>query len=156
MLNIHKAASKFFITTPIYYVNACKSYFKCTCRMSLSIFVIIAPHLGHLYSSVIADCLFRFKHLTGNISSSIFSTGTDEHGIKVFQAANDQNVHVRQYCNKLSEEYKSIFSAARIGSTDFVRTTEERHQKAVYNFWVRRRSKFIHLIYLRLSESFKI
>ena len=130
------SASKFFITTPIYYVNACKSCLYCKCRVSLSKCIFLAPHLGHLYSSLIADCIFRFKHLTNNLNSSIFSTGTDEHGIKVFQAANDQNVNVKQYCDKISGDYESLFNAAQIQHTDFVRTTEERHKIAVHSFWV--------------------
>ena len=104
--------------------------------MTLKNYNITAPHLGHLYSSLIADCIFRFKNLTTHPGASIFSTGTDEHGIKVFEAASKNNVSVKDYCNKISADYKLLFDKAYIKNTDFVRTTEDRHEKAVHSFWV--------------------
>ncbi|KAG5671711.1 hypothetical protein PVAND_001891 [Polypedilum vanderplanki] len=106
----------FFITTPIYYVNA-------------------SPHLGHLYTSLIADTINRFEKLTATHSDYIFSTGTDEHGEKVLRAAKQNNSSVTEYCKNISEKYKSLFRKCDIEFTDYVRTTEDRHSKAVTSFW---------------------
>lgn len=62
-------------------------------------------------------------------------TGTDEHGTKVQQAASNHNIPVQQYCQDISTRYRSVFQQALIQNTDFVRTTEERHKKAVSHFW---------------------
>ena len=62
-------------------------------------------------------------------------TGTDEHGTKVTQSAIAHNIPVEQYCQDISSRYRSVFQQAFIKNTDFVRTTEERHKKAVTNFW---------------------
>uniref|UniRef100_A0A8C6WPK3 Methionine--tRNA ligase, mitochondrial n=1 Tax=Neogobius melanostomus TaxID=47308 RepID=A0A8C6WPK3_9GOBI len=89
--------NKFFITTPIFYVNA-------------------SPHIGHLYSAVLADCQSRYKQLRG--FQTKFSTGTDEHGLKIQQAA-----------EAASED--PLF----ISCTDYIRTTEQRHHLSVEHFW---------------------
>lgn len=91
--------------------------------------------MGHLYSSVIADTINRFQKLTSNVGPNIFSTGTDEHGIKVLQAASDRKIPVSQYCDDISGNYKKLFQASGVGFTDFVRTTEERHKQSVASFW---------------------
>ncbi|CAH0721289.1 unnamed protein product, partial [Brenthis ino] len=106
----------FFITTPIFYVNA-------------------APHLGHLYSAVVADAIQRFEKLTNPDCNVIFSTGTDEHGTKIQQAAAKANLPLYEYCNNISKEYRDLFKEFEVEYTDFVRTTEERHKKAVRHFW---------------------
>ncbi|CAK1594721.1 unnamed protein product [Parnassius mnemosyne] len=106
----------FYVTTPIFYVNA-------------------APHLGHLYSALVADAVQRFEKLTNPDCSVIFSTGTDEHGTKIQQAAAKANLSLPEYCTKLSQEYRDLFRDFDIGYTDFIRTTEEKHKKAVRHFW---------------------
>nr|XP_026489595.1 methionine--tRNA ligase, mitochondrial [Vanessa tameamea] len=106
----------FYITTPIFYVNA-------------------APHLGHLYTAVVADAIQRFEKLTNPDCNVIFSTGTDEHGTKIQQAAAQANLPLQDYCNTISQEYKDLFDEFEVGYTDYIRTTEERHKKAVRHFW---------------------
>ncbi|CAH0401717.1 unnamed protein product [Chilo suppressalis] len=108
----------FYITTPIFYVNA-------------------APHLGHLYTAVVADAIQRFEKLTNPDCNVIFSTGTDEHGIKIQQAATKANLPLPEYCMKVSEEYRKLFKDFNVDFTDFVRTTDEKHKVAVRHFWKR-------------------
>ncbi|CAJ1058930.1 methionine--tRNA ligase%2C mitochondrial isoform X1 [Xyrichtys novacula] len=103
-----------YITTPIFYVNA-------------------SPHLGHLYSAVIADCLHRYKLLRG--FNSKFATGTDEHGLKIQQAAEAAGKDPLTFCTDVSQSFKHLFSTCNISYTDFIRTTEQRHREAVEHFW---------------------
>ncbi|XP_039621924.1 methionine--tRNA ligase, mitochondrial [Polypterus senegalus] len=105
---------KYYLTTPIFYVNA-------------------GPHIGHLYSAVLADCLCRYKRLRG--FKSKFSTGTDEHGLKIQQAAADAGKDPLVFCTEVSESFKDLFKTFNISYTDYVRTTEERHLRAVSHFW---------------------
>ncbi|XP_045886155.1 methionine--tRNA ligase, mitochondrial [Micropterus dolomieu] len=104
----------YFITTPIFYVNA-------------------SPHLGHLYSAVIADCLHRYKLLQG--FNSKFATGTDEHGLKIQQAAEAAGKDPLTFSTDVSERFKHLFSSCSISYTDYIRTTEQRHSRAVKHFW---------------------
>ncbi|CAH1641398.1 unnamed protein product [Spodoptera littoralis] len=108
----------FYITTPIFYVNA-------------------APHLGHLYTAVVADAIQRFEKLTNPDCRVIFSTGTDEHGTKIQQAAAKAKLSLPEYCTNISNEYKQLFRDFNVEYTDFIRTTEERHKVAVRHFWVK-------------------
>ncbi|KAJ3587406.1 hypothetical protein NHX12_011003 [Muraenolepis orangiensis] len=93
----------FFITTPIFYVNA-------------------SPHLGHLFSAVTADCLHRYKLLQGFTSK--FSTGTDEHGLKIQQAAEAAGRDPLSFCTDVSERFKHLFVKCNISYTDYIRTTD--------------------------------
>ncbi|XP_068448442.1 methionine--tRNA ligase, mitochondrial [Clinocottus analis] len=104
----------YYITTPIFYVNA-------------------SPHLGHLYSAVTADCVHRYKLLQGY--NSKFATGTDEHGLKIQQAAEAAGKDPLTFCTDVSERFKHLFNSCDISYTDYVRTTEQRHQQAVTHFW---------------------
>ncbi|KAM9795134.1 methionine--tRNA ligase, mitochondrial [Neosynchiropus ocellatus] len=104
----------FYVTTPIFYVNA-------------------SPHLGHLYSAVLADCLHRYKILQGY--NSRFATGTDEHGLKIQQAADAAGTDPLTFCTDVSERFRSLFSTCNVSCTDFIRTTEDRHRRAVEHFW---------------------
>ncbi|XP_037317645.2 methionine--tRNA ligase, mitochondrial [Pungitius pungitius] len=104
----------YYITTPIFYVNA-------------------SPHLGHLYSAVIADCVHRYKLLQG--FDSKFATGTDEHGLKIQQAAEASGKDPLIFCTDVSERYKHLFNSCDISYTDYIRTTEQRHREAVKHFW---------------------
>ncbi|XP_034487769.1 methionine--tRNA ligase, mitochondrial isoform X2 [Drosophila innubila] len=110
-----------YVTTPIFYVNA-------------------APHIGHLYSAVIADAHCRYQRLRYPEKTVILCTGTDEHGTKIQQAeagnrAGSEAVHVSQYCDEISMRYRNVFQAAGILHDDFIRTTEQRHKQAVSHFW---------------------
>ncbi|XP_070538863.1 methionine--tRNA ligase, mitochondrial-like isoform X2 [Ptychodera flava] len=104
-----------FITTPIFYVNA-------------------VPHIGHLYSATLADTLHRWHRLLG-YEDTIFATGTDEHGLKVQQAAARHDKPTKLYCDEVSHKFKELFNECDIQYTDFIRTTEERHYEAVNYFW---------------------
>ncbi|XP_028272641.1 methionine--tRNA ligase, mitochondrial isoform X2 [Parambassis ranga] len=104
----------YYITTPIFYVNA-------------------SPHLGHLYSAVIADCLHRYKLLQG--FKSQFATGTDEHGLKIQQAAEAAGKDPLTFCTDVSERFRHLFSSCNISYTDYIRTTQQRHRQAVEHFW---------------------
>lgn len=106
----------FYVTTPIFYVNA-------------------APHLGHVYTAVVADAIQRYEQITSDNTQVTFSTGTDEHGTKIQQAAAASNQSLPEYCARISEEYKTLFRDMNIEFTDYVRTTEDRHKKAVQHFW---------------------
>ncbi|KYB25592.1 Methionine--tRNA ligase, mitochondrial-like Protein [Tribolium castaneum] len=113
--NYSQSNSKFFVTTPIYYVNA-------------------SPHIGHLYSSVIADALYRWQQVLG-AGKFKFSTGTDEHGSKIQQAAHKNNTNPSDYCTRVSSDYKRLSEVFSISYTDFVRTSDEEHKKCVHKFW---------------------
>ena len=102
--------NKFYITTPIYYVND-------------------VPHIGHAYTTIAADVVARYKRLEG--VEVFFLTGTDEHGQKVQQAANDVGVSPKEHVDKLHQRFKELWVRLNISNTDFIRTTEERHKKLV-------------------------
>ncbi|XP_056106277.1 methionine--tRNA ligase, mitochondrial [Rhinichthys klamathensis goyatoka] len=110
----------YYITTPIFYVNA-------------------SPHIGHVYSAVTADCLHRFKLLQGY--NSRFATGTDEHGLKIQQAASNAGKDPLNFCTEVSESFKHVFQRCGILYTDYIRTTEKRHRQAVEHFWTVLHSK---------------
>jgi len=104
----------FYITTPIYYPSA-------------------KPHMGHAYSSIIADFFARFKKIDGfNVH---FLTGTDEHGLKIQRAAEKKNLSTLDFCNEISLTFKDLSKTLNLTNTDFIRTTEDRHKKSVQYFW---------------------
>ncbi|KAI1376495.1 methionyl-tRNA synthetase [Hypoxylon crocopeplum] len=108
----------YYVTTPIFYVNA-------------------APHVGHLYSMLIADVLKRWQVLKGR--QAILSTGTDEHGMKVQRAAELQDVHPKALCDANSETFRDLAKKANISNDNFIRTTDPEHRDAVEYFWARLR-----------------
>ncbi|XP_048400572.2 methionine--tRNA ligase, mitochondrial isoform X1 [Stegostoma tigrinum] len=108
------------ITTPIFYVNA-------------------TPHIGHLYSAVLADALYRSRILRGHEVK--FATGTDEHGLKIQQAADATAEAPLEFCSRVSKEFKTLFQQSLVSYTDYIRTTEERHKNAVQHFWCVLREK---------------
>ena len=104
----------YYITTPIYYPSA-------------------RPHMGHAYSSIIADFFARFKRIDGyNVH---FLTGTDEHGLKIQRAAEKKNIDPLLFCNEISQTFRDLSSKLNLTNTDFIRTTEERHKKSVQYLW---------------------
>ena len=104
----------FYLTTPIYYVND-------------------APHIGHAYTTVAGDVLTRWHRQKGE--GVWFLTGTDEHGEKVMNAANTNNVSPQDWCDRLVENaWKPLWKSLNIANDDFIRTTEERHEKRVQAF----------------------
>ncbi len=103
---------RFYVTTPIYYVNA-------------------EPHIGHAYTTILADFLKRFHTLLGYESYCL--TGTDEHGDKILKAATEHNASPQDYTDRISTLFKSTWEKMNIGFDDFIRTTEARHKKVVQN-----------------------
>ncbi|MFH1350446.1 MAG: methionine--tRNA ligase [Pseudomonadota bacterium] len=101
---------RFYITTPIYYVNA-------------------EPHLGHAYSTIVADVLNRFHILAGD--ESYFLTGTDEHGDKMVAAAEKAGQSPREYVDRMSELFRALWPELNISNNDFIRTTDPGHQEIV-------------------------
>ena len=107
-------AKNFYITTPIYYPSA-------------------KPHMGHAYSSIIADFFARFKRMDGfNVH---FLTGTDEHGLKIQRAAEKKGVKTLEFCDELSKTFKDLSKTLNLTNNDFIRTTEDRHKKSVQFLW---------------------
>ncbi len=104
----------FYITTPIYYPSA-------------------KPHMGHAYSSIIADFFARFKRMDGY--DVHFLTGTDEHGLKIQRSAEKQNIDPLEFCNQISKTFRDLSKTLNLTNTDFIRTTEERHKKSVQHLW---------------------
>ncbi|MXQ79141.1 hypothetical protein E5288_WYG000443 [Bos mutus] len=124
--------SRAYFTTPIFYVNA-------------------APHIGHLYSALLADALCRHHRLrVPSDAATGFSTGTDEHGLKIQQAAAAAGLAPSELCDRVSAQFQQLFREADISSTDFIRTTEARHRIAVQHFWGMLKSR--GLLYKGLYE----
>ena len=101
---------RFYITTPIYYVND-------------------EPHLGHAYTTIIADVFARYHRFAGD--DVLFLTGTDEHGQKVAQAAKARGVDPQDHCDEMVERFRSLWSSLNVSYDDFIRTTESRHRRVV-------------------------
>ena len=107
------AVSRFFVTTPIYYVND-------------------VPHIGHAYTTVAADVLTRWHRLLGD--EVFFLTGTDEHGLKVQRAAEAKGLDPATLVQSVAGVFREEWDALDIAYDDFIRTTEPRHHKAVQEF----------------------
>ena len=104
----------YYITTPIYYPSA-------------------KPHMGHAYSSIIADFFARFKRIDGY--KVYFLTGTDEHGLKIQRAAEKKGVEPLAFCDEISKTFKNLSKTLNLTNSDFIRTTESRHKKSVQYLW---------------------
>jgi methionyl-tRNA synthetase len=104
----------FYVTTPIYYVND-------------------VPHIGHAYTTVAADFLARFSRLKG--FDTFFLTGTDEHGQKVEKAAAAANQSAQEFVDRVGGQFRQLWDKLGISNDDFIRTTEDRHKKAVTALW---------------------
>ncbi len=104
----------YYITTPIYYPSA-------------------KPHMGHAYSSIIADFFARFKKIDG--FNVYFLTGTDEHGLKIQRSAEKLNKDPKSFCDEISKTFEDLTKTLNLSNTDFIRTTEDRHKVSVQNLW---------------------
>jgi methionyl-tRNA synthetase len=100
----------FYVTTPIYYVNA-------------------RPHLGHAYTTIVADVITRFH--TMRSAEVYFLTGTDEHGDKVVRAAKKENISPRAYVDKISQLFRDLWPQLNISNDYFIRTTDDAHMEIV-------------------------
>ena len=106
----------FYITTPIYYPSG-------------------NPHMGHAYSSIVADVFARFKRLEGK--NVLFLTGTDEHGLKIQREAEKKNKDTKLFCDEVSRKFKDLAKILNLSIDDFIRTTEDRHHQSVQAIWNR-------------------
>ena len=103
----------FYLTTPIYYVND-------------------KPHIGHAYTTILADVLARYHRNAGQ--ETFFLTGLDEHGQKVQQAAEDLGIQPQQHCDEIAPRFIDLWEKLHISYDDFIRTTENRHKIIVQMF----------------------
>ncbi|NXH23012.1 SYMM protein, partial [Bucco capensis] len=106
---------RLLLSTPIFYANG-------------------PPHIGHLYSALLADALHRYRGLRG-VGPGRLSTGTDEHGLKIQQAAAAAGTSTSELCEQISGLFHQTFTQAAVSFTHFTRTSEPRHQQAVQHFW---------------------
>jgi methionyl-tRNA synthetase len=107
---------KFFITTPIFYPNG-------------------KPHIGHAYTVIATDALARFQRLDGK--DVFFLSGTDEHGLKMQQTADQEGITAKALADRNSAVFRSMVEAVGGSNDEFIRTTEERHYKACQAIWER-------------------
>ncbi len=116
--------SRFYITTPIYYVNA-------------------LPHLGTFYTSVVADALARYQRARTRSQGSdpkdsvFFLTGLDEHGQKIERIARERGMEPQTYCDGIARQFQDTWRRVGISNDDFIRTTEPRHLRGVAELWRR-------------------
>ncbi len=103
-------SKRFYITTPIYYVND-------------------VPHIGHAYTTIGADVMARYKRMTGH--DVFFLTGTDEHGQKIYESAKNKGMTAQELTDIMAENFKKLLPVLNISNDDFIRTTEKRHEKVV-------------------------
>ncbi len=107
-------SKKFYITTPIYYVNA-------------------RPHIGHAYTTIACDAIARRQRMLG--TDTFFLTGTDEHGQKIERAAQATGKTPQQLTDEVSAQFKGLWDRMGITYDDFIRTTSERHKRGVQALW---------------------
>jgi methionyl-tRNA synthetase len=107
---------RFYVTTPIYYVNS-------------------LPHLGHLYSTLVADTLARYKRQCGY--ETFFLTGTDEHGQNIERIARDRGIPPKVHCDAMAEEFRRMMRDFGLHPTYFIRTSDEYHQQGAQQLWRR-------------------
>src|SRR5436309_3268212 len=117
----------FYITTPIYYVND-------------------VPHLGHAYTTIVADTLARFHRMRGD--DTRFLTGTDEHGQKVEEAANKRGLTPQQLVDQVAPRFDETWKTLGIDRYRFIRTTSDKHKKVVGELWKRIRKHNPEDLYL--------
>ncbi len=106
--------NKFYVTTSIAYANA-------------------KPHIGFALELIQADVLARLHRQKGE--NTFFLTGTDEHGTKLYRAAEEANKEPQEFCDEISQQYRELKKVLNISRDDFIRTTEERHKKAAQALW---------------------
>ncbi|MBC7262322.1 MAG: methionine--tRNA ligase [Chloroflexi bacterium] len=104
---------KFYVTTPIYYVND-------------------VPHIGHAYTTIAADVLARYHRLMGD--DVFFLTGTDEHGQNIERIAEEKGLSPQEYCDSIVDQFKELWRMLDISNDYFIRTTDARHISAVQKF----------------------
>ena len=108
------SSKAFYITTPIYYVND-------------------TPHIGHAYTTIACDVMSRYKRMKG--FDTYFLTGTDEHGQKIQAAAEEKGMTPQELVDKIHVNFKELWKVLNISNDDFIRTTEDRHSRAVQSIF---------------------
>jgi len=111
---------KFYITTPIYYVND-------------------VPHIGHAYTTIAADTLARWHKAGGE--KTWFLTGTDEHGQKIQTVAEKRGITPKELCDEVVQNFQKLWNVLDIANDDFIRTTDKRHEKVVQEIFRRLMAK---------------
>jgi methionyl-tRNA synthetase len=106
--------ASFYITTPIYYVNA-------------------RPHIGHAYTTIVADAIARRKRSQG--LDTWFLTGTDEHGQKIERSARQAGQTPQEFATTVSSQFRALWERMGLTYDDYIRTTEDRHRKGVQKLW---------------------
>lgn len=106
--------NKFYITTTLPYINA-------------------RPHIGFAKEIIKADIIARYKRLRG--FQVIFNTGTDEHGLKIWQKAKEEKLSIEDYCDKQAEYFKKLKESLNLSYTHFIRTSDQSHKLAAQEFW---------------------
>ncbi|KAI0832835.1 tRNA synthetases class I (M)-domain-containing protein [Trametes gibbosa] len=106
----------YYVTTPIFYPNS-------------------VPHIGHLHSLVVADIFARFSKISDPTRPVRFVTGTDEHGLKIQNAAKAKDMDPLAFCDELSVHFRNLATKAKVAITRFTRTTERQHCEAVTHLW---------------------
>jgi len=106
----------YYLSTPIYYVND-------------------LPHIGHIYTTLVADTLARYRRMAGD--DVFFLTGTDEHGQNIERAAARQGIRPIELADRVVKRFKQTWANLNISNDDFIRTTEQRHKEVVQALWRR-------------------
>jgi methionyl-tRNA synthetase len=120
MTNPASSSARFYLTTPIYYVNA-------------------RPHLGHAYSTIVCDAIARRKRALG--IETWFLTGTDEHGQKIERSAALAGRTPAEFATAISGEFRGLWERLGISNDDFIRTTEERHKRGTQRLFAELRDR---------------
>ncbi len=107
-------ASRFYVTTPIYYIND-------------------VPHLGSAYTTIAADVMARYHRLRGD--ETRFLTGTDEHGLKIQRVAAEKGMAPQAFADEIAESFRATWPLLECAPDDFIRTTEPRHEQSVQDLW---------------------
>jgi methionyl-tRNA synthetase len=107
-------AETFYITTPIYYANS-------------------KPHIGHAYTTMVADSITRFKRQRG--IDTFFLTGTDEHGINIERATAERGISISEHVDEMVKEFQTTFASLNIKYDRWIRTTDPAHESAVQKLW---------------------
>ncbi len=108
--------SRYYLTTPIYYASD-------------------VPHIGHAYTTIVADALARYERLRRGAANVFFLTGTDEHGEKIERAAAAAQLTPQVFLDRVVAEYRKMWQVLHIANDDFIRTTEPRHTQVVQDLW---------------------
>src|ERR1700739_447710 len=120
MSDLASSPTRFYLTTPIYYVNA-------------------RPHLGHAYSTIVCDAIARRQRALG--IDTWFLTGTDEHGQKIERSAAQAGRTPMEFATTISGEFRALWDRLGLTYDDFIRTTEERHRRGVQHLFAALRDR---------------